>query len=60
MIIKVLFLKRDGVYEPDINTDVTIIFGWNDSAFHLLNGRARVYIGPYKSSRFNKNNIFIL
>ena len=34
---------------PDINTDMTII----------CDGRARVYIGPYKPSRF-KNNTFIL
>ena len=60
MIIKVLFLKREGIVFkarwfvwPDINTDVvTIIFAWND-------GRACVYIGPYKPSRF-KNNTFIL
>ena len=29
------------------------------SSFHLNNGRVRVYIGPYKPSRF-KNNTFIL
>ena len=29
------------------------------SSFHLNNGRARVYIGPYKPSRFS-NNTFIL
>ena len=29
------------------------------SSFHLDNGRARVYIGPYKPSGF-KNNTFIL
>ena len=43
MIIKVLFLKHDGLYGP----------------IHLNNGRASVYIGPYKPSRF-KNNTFIL
>ena len=30
-----------------------------DTSFHLNNGHARVYIGPYKPSRF-KNNTFIL
>ena len=47
---------------PDINTDVTIIFEMTRAmplSFHLNDGRARVYIGPYKPSRF-KNNTFIL
>ena len=63
MIIKVLFLNLYWFVRPDINT------GWPlflremtramPSSFHLNNGRARAYIGPYKPSRF-KNNTFII
>ena len=50
---KGIVFKSRWFVQPDINMDVTIIFAWNDSgymlsSFHLNNGRARVYIGPYK------------
>ena len=57
---KGIVFKARWFVRPDINTDVTIIFAWNDEGiFHLNNGRARVYIGPYKPSHF-KNNTIIL
>ena len=62
---KGIVFKARWFVQPDINTDVTIIFAWNDSGsgyalvIHLNNGRAHVYIGPYKPSRF-KNHTFSL
>ena len=62
---KGIVFKARWFVRHDMNTDMTINFAWNDSgyalpsSFHLNNGRARVYIGLYKPSRF-KNNTFIL
>ena len=56
MGIKVLFLKRVWFAQPDINTDMTIIFAWNDLGY----GRACVYIRPYKTRCTLKTIPFIL